>query len=267
MRSRVVCSLFAAVLYCVVSVTTSPLPTPSPMPPAQRSKKSAAERRVQNNANQRGKIHLGLRTGFGTDDDWLMLTESQEKRKQATPLVCFSSHFCIGYDKDGGVHIIDVKIDGRRYPVAGYYVDLPMTTTPAFGKCWKTYKESMQNVPKLLQDSGTLQSELNPDTFIRIVVKSASRYITSEDLPKISGIINFVHSLKEEVVPGVKSVSTGRTFRIWVGLFRNKEPLSLGAPLEERKEADPAICYGTILCLYYGKDGTVQRTAQSTRWT
>ncbi|KAJ3767746.1 hypothetical protein FB446DRAFT_707581 [Lentinula raphanica] len=46
--------------------------------------------------------------------------------------------------------------------------------------------------------------------------------------------------------------------KLWIGNYDDSgQPLPLSAPLEQRKKANPAICYGTLFCLFYGKDGKV----------
>ncbi|KAJ3710666.1 hypothetical protein C8R42DRAFT_690582 [Lentinula raphanica] len=277
MRFRVVCFLSAAVLFCVVSVAAIPLPATSPMPPATSPLLPPASKPQKKNYNL-GIVRIGLRTGFGEKDDWLMLTEGLEKRKQATPLVCFSSYFCIGYDKVGGVNVVEMKTTDKRR----YFVELPVTTTNLFRQVWKAYRDSMQNVRQLLEESQRPQSALNSDTFIPIVVESASRHIISADLPHIPKIIDYVHALKKpNVVDEIASLvsndpvsqdipldttnlaelgtSKDGAVKLYVGFFQGTEPLSLRKPLEERKKADLAVCYASYFCLYYGKDSQVHR--------
>ncbi|KAJ3752319.1 hypothetical protein EV360DRAFT_88865 [Lentinula raphanica] len=120
-------------------------------------------------------------------------------------------------------------------------------------------------------------------TFIPRILTSIRQDITVEDRANLPKIIGFVNALKapdvataiasrmDAVTSGpnadstsselpITSSSTGVVtdkVRLWAGLFVGKEPVWLGAPLEERKEADPAICFGGFFCLYYGKDGHV----------
>ncbi|KAJ3753423.1 hypothetical protein EV360DRAFT_87803 [Lentinula raphanica] len=283
MRFRVVCFLSAAVLFCVVSVAAIPLPATSPMPPAPSplpppASKPQEEAKPQKKDYNIGIVRIGLRTGFGEKDDWLMLTEGLEKRKQATPLVCFSGYFCIGYDKVGGVNVVEMKTTDKRR----YFVELPVTTTNLFRQVWKAYRDSMQNVPQLLEESQRPQSALNSDTFIPIVVESASRHIISADLPHIPKIIDYVHALKKpnvvdeiaslvsndpvsQVIPldttNLAELGTSKdgAVKLYVGFFQGTKPLLLQKPLEERKKADLAVCYASYFCLYYGKDSQVHR--------
>ncbi|KAJ3710660.1 hypothetical protein C8R42DRAFT_371835 [Lentinula raphanica] len=266
MRFRVLCSLSAAVLFCVVSVT------PRPVRSGSRTKK-------ENIDSQKGKIRAGLRTGFGKDDEWLLPTAPWEDRKQANPLVCLAGYFCIGRDKHGGVYTVDIRKHGNNKPFEEYYVELPVTTKGAFRRKWKGYRETMPH--SQLNEAG-----LTPNTFIPRILTSIRQDITVEDRANLPKIIGFVYALKapdvataiaslpsddmDAVTLGPNADSTSSEFittsstgvvtdrvRLWAGLFVGKEPVWLGAPLEERKEADPAICFGGFFCLYYGKDGHV----------
>ncbi|KAJ3766912.1 hypothetical protein FB446DRAFT_756616, partial [Lentinula raphanica] len=48
--------------------------------------------------------------------------------------------------------------------------------------------------------------------------------------------------------------------KLWTGNYDDSgQPLPLSAPLEQRKKANPAICYASHFCLFFGKDRTVHR--------
>ncbi|KAJ3842329.1 hypothetical protein F5878DRAFT_607935 [Lentinula raphanica] len=177
MRFRVVYTLSATVLFCVFSVTTSPLPpalSPTLVPRAPSDQPGAPDMPAENakkTYDQRVKLWTG---NYDDSGQPLPLSAPLEQRKKANPAICYASHFCLFFGKDRTVHRVDMnKPNKKGPPPQGYYVELPVLLSNVFRRTYEQKKAlaTMMNVDKLLEETNTRKEALNQKSYILTTVK------------------------------------------------------------------------------------------------
>ncbi|KAJ3753428.1 hypothetical protein EV360DRAFT_74535 [Lentinula raphanica] len=206
MRFRVVYTLSATVLFCVVSVTTSPLPPalrPTLVPRAPSDQPGAPAENAKKPRDQRVKLWTG---NYDDSDQPLPLSAPLEQRKKANPAICYASYFCLFFGKDGTVHLVDMNKPSRKgLPPQEYYVELPALLSNVFRRPYEQEKAlaTMMNVDKLLEETNTCKEALNQKSYILTTVKLIRKFLLpypseaafeNKVLPKIAHVVDLLES-------------------------------------------------------------------------